>query len=292
MAAILPRTIWKSAAVEADALAWLGGAETLLFCDRNAGCISGIALADFSVTETYVGGRPGLVFPTEDGRLLFASERDILVLGAEAELRREMPIDTYRVNDASIGTVDANGRLWFGMEDRQVEQRRGGLFRYHDERLVPMLFDQVRPGGVAVTADAATLYQAIASEGRIDRHDVNRAGALSNGVTFIELPEGSGEPRGLALDLAGNLWVALDGTGCVRQYSAAGRCVDEISIPHGQPRDLAFGGNDLTTLFVAAADGAGGSAIHAVEKLSAGQAIAPVRLSNGAHLGLIDDDDH
>lgn len=287
-----PQMIYESRAGAADGLAWLPEARALLFCDRTNGKVGAISLADLGVTQSAVGGRPGLAFPTADGRLLYASERDIFSIGHDGNRRREMPIDTYSVNSALIGTVDSKGRLWFGMEDHAGNNRRGGLFRYHDERLVPMVFDQVRPGGVAVTPDAAILYQAVASAGRIDRHEVNRAGALSNGTTLIDLNKGEGEPRGLALDSDGHLWVALDGAGEIARYAPTGECVSKTRLPSGQPRDLAFGGDAMTDLFVSTKADSGGSAIYRLDMSVAGQSIAPVRLSHGASLGLVEDDDH
>ena len=62
-----------------------------------------------------------------------------------------------------------------------------------------------------------------------------------------------GIPDGLALDADGCLWLAVFGTGEVRRYTPAGDLDTVIPLPVDQPTSMAFGGDDLSTLYITTA---------------------------------------
>jgi sugar lactone lactonase YvrE len=64
------------------------------------------------------------------------------------------------------------------------------------------------------------------------------------------VPPEDGMPDGLAVDTDGCLWVALAGGGAVRRYAPDGAVVEQVDLPVAFPTSCAFGGDDLTDLFV------------------------------------------
>ncbi len=57
-------------------------------------------------------------------------------------------------------------------------------------------------------------------------------------------------PDGLALDAEGGIWVALWQGSAVRRYGAGGRLDAVIELPAGLVTACAFGGDDLSDLFI------------------------------------------
>ena len=82
------------------------------------------------------------------------------------------------------------------------------------------------------------------------------------------MPKGSGRPGGLALDAEGGLWTALvDGWSVVR-FSAEGALDRVMAVPVPRPTDVAFGGDDLRSLYVTSARNALPAEILAAAPLS------------------------
>ena len=57
----------------------------------------------------------------------------------------------------------------------------------------------------------------------------------------------------MAVDTAGRLWIAFWGTPVVRCFSAEGLEVASVALPVANVTSCAFGGPDLSTLFVTTA---------------------------------------
>jgi sugar lactone lactonase YvrE len=57
----------------------------------------------------------------------------------------------------------------------------------------------------------------------------------------------------MCVDVEGCLWVAVWGSGTVRRYATDGRLLAEIRVPASQVSSCAFGGPDLSLLFMTSA---------------------------------------
>jgi len=62
-----------------------------------------------------------------------------------------------------------------------------------------------------------------------------------------------GLPDGLTLDAEGGLWLAVWGSGELRRYTPDGRVDTVVSLPVTQVTSAAFGGPDLSTLYITTA---------------------------------------
>ena len=57
----------------------------------------------------------------------------------------------------------------------------------------------------------------------------------------------------MCVDAAGNLWVAFWGGGCVRSFSPSGELLAQVDVAATLVTNCAFGGPDLSTLYITCA---------------------------------------
>jgi sugar lactone lactonase YvrE len=80
-----------------------------------------------------------------------------------------------------------------------------------------------------------------------------RDGAIAVRRTFVEIDPRDGLPDGMTVDAEGGVWICLFGGAAVRRYSPDGRLEAVIRLPVTNPTSAAFGGAELTTLYVTTA---------------------------------------
>jgi gluconolactonase len=114
-------------------------------------------------------------------------------------------------------------------------------------------FDDVpRPNGIALSPDEKTLYVGFAAPQQgtlpfVRKYIVNDDGSLGEWTKFADIGPGDSAPDGLAVDVAGNLYVATRAG--IEVFSSAGKAWGAIPIPE-KPTGMSFGGEDMKTLYV------------------------------------------
>jgi len=203
-------------------------------------------------TRTDVGGPVSLVVPDDRGGRIVAGGSAVTrwaADGTRSEICRLDP-DTPSTT-ANDGKCDQRGRLWIGTWDRD-----GGAL---GTLSVVDLDGSVRlaesglssSNGIAWDADSTALYLVDTPRRVIWRYDFDLdAGRLGDREEFVRIPDDDGLPDGLATDEGGGVWVALFSGGAVHRYDAGGTRTDVVPMPVTYPTSLAFGGDDLRTLFV------------------------------------------
>ena len=89
---------------------------------------------------------------------------------------------------------------------------------------------------------------------RIDQFDFDLpTGAIRNRRTFVEFPSEIGYPDGLIVDAEGFVWVGLWEGGSLHRYAPDGRLDAIVPVPASQTTKCAFGGPELTDLYVTTA---------------------------------------
>ncbi|MFZ5961412.1 SMP-30/gluconolactonase/LRE family protein [Thalassococcus sp. BH17M4-6] len=197
----------------------------------------------------------------DDTTLLIASERDLFTFDTEtdtethvADLEADNPVT--RSND---GRADPWGGFWIGTMGKQAESGAGAIYRFYQGQ-VRMLYDSVTiPNAICFAPGGAYAYFADTPTHVIRRVTLDADGWPSAPPEdWIDLRAEGLKPDGAVCDGQGNLWNAQWGAGRVACYSPEGRFMTALGLAAGQTSCPAFGGADLTTMFVtSAADGAG-----------------------------------
>ncbi|GAA2286019.1 calcium-binding protein [Streptomyces ruber] len=201
------------------------------------------------VTEQHVGAaKPraggGFVLNLRDGVGLRDPD------GAFRWLHRE-PVPGRRGNDAAVAP---DGSLYAGTM-RYDEATGGGTL----SRVAPdgttrtLLGDVTVSNGTGWSPDGRLMYYIDTPTRRIDVFDMGEDGLPVNRRPLATVEEGAGFPDGLTVDADGCVWVALWDGAAVRRYTPDGTLDRVVALPVPRPTACAFGGADLTDLYITTA---------------------------------------
>ncbi len=193
----------------------------------------------------------GAVVPRADGGFVAALADGFwtLIDGRFAPLAGVAhPADDVRFND---GRCDPAGRFWAGTMANDHRDGGGSLYRLDADGSVTTMLPVVSvSNGIAWSADASTMYYVDSTTRRIDAFTFDvTAGTISDRRTVVEIERDAGYPDGMTIDADDAVWVALWSGGVVRRY-VGGRLDDEIELPVRNVTSCAFGGPELTDLYV------------------------------------------
>jgi len=163
-----------------------------------------------------------------------------------------IPLSTgFRTND---GKVSPCGRYWFGSMLTSPELKKGQIFSIGKDKDV-----RVEASGIAIPntfcwmPDGSVLISD-SMEQRCRRFMIKSdTQTIKCALDFINLSDTSGTPDGGALDVNGNVWIAIWGASKVVCFSPNGEQLYELNLPAPQPSSCCFGGPDNDMLFVTTA---------------------------------------
>lgn len=187
----------------------------------------------------------GYICGLEDGLYRFDPNSGAFIRAAPVEADRP----GNRIND---GFVDPAGRLWFGTMDNAEREPTGALYCWTGQsEPQPRDTGYVITNGPAVSPDGAVLYHTDTLARTIYAFDLAPDGMLSRKRVFAVTE--NGHPDGMAVDAAGCVWVALFGGWRIDRYSSAGEVIGTVALPCANITKLAFGGDDLRSVYVTTA---------------------------------------
>lgn len=191
--------------------------------------------------------RDRLLIASETGLYRFdltSGTRDLLV-AMEADDR------TTRSND---GRADPYGGFWIGTMGHQAEAGKGAIYRFFDGSLTKLYPNITIPNAICFSPDGQFAYFADTVQGRIQRQALDDAGWPKGAPeVFVDLRAEGLNPDGAVVDASGQLWNAQWGASRVACYSPDGVFVDALPVGAAHSSCPAFGGKDLSTLFVTSA---------------------------------------
>jgi sugar lactone lactonase YvrE len=163
----------------------------------------------------------------------------------------DLAAEGRRGNDAA---VDATGTLWAGTMRYDEAPGGGALYRICADGKTETVLDSVTvSNGLGWSPDNRLMYYIDSPTGRIDVFDADvAAGRVTGRRVFAEIDR-PGLPDGLTVDESGCVWVALWMGGAVLRYSPYGTLDRVIEIPASRTTACAFGGPQLTDLYVTTA---------------------------------------
>jgi D-xylonolactonase len=255
---ISPRCIWPLGAELGEGPIW-HAAERAVYCvDIKGKRIHRLSIDSGRRDSWAAPGQPGFVVPLHGGHLLCGLNVGLYLFQPAnpateqftSILRVEPLIIGNRLND---GYVDTRGRLWFGTMDDSESEPSGTLYRLADGGdLVPQDSGYVITNGPAMSPDGRTLYHTDTLARIVYAFDVADDGSLARKRAMLT-PGGDGYPDGMAVDSEGCLWVAFFGGWRIDRYSPQAELVDSIRFPCANVTKLAFGDDDLCTIYVTTA---------------------------------------
>ncbi|MCM3885590.1 SMP-30/gluconolactonase/LRE family protein [Frankia sp. R82] len=153
-----------------------------------------------------------------------------------------------RMND---GGCDPDGRFYCGSMAYDETPGAGSLHRLDPDATTTVVLGGVTiSNGLAWSPDGTRAYYVDTPTSRIDVFDYDPAGGLTGRRPFAVVPQGPGQPDGLAVDADGGVWTALWGGGAVCRFTGSGSLDQVIELPVPRTTACAFGGPDLGTLYV------------------------------------------
>jgi L-arabinonolactonase len=197
----------------------------------------------------------GLLFALEDG--LFRADFDPaapegLRLAHLADIEPDLP--TTRAND---GRADRSGNFVFGTMNQARGNAPIGSFYQWSTRSGLRRLDLPNIGianSICFSPDGGTMYFCDTPQAKIMACDYDAdSAAVSNVREFTVLGPGQGHPDGSIIDAEGHLWSAVWGGAAARRHRPDGTIEREVAVPARNVTCLAFGGPDLSELFITTA---------------------------------------
>lgn len=208
--------------------------------------------------ETSKVDRPiGAAVPTTSRRFALAAHDGFFLLDPTTERMEQMAEVEGDVPETTLndGKCDPAGRFWAGTKDVEGRRPMGALYRLSsDHGLVRILTGVTISNGLGWSPDQRTMYYIDSPTHGIDVFDFEpESGDVSHRRRLVDFPVGWGLPDGMTVDEEGYLWVAFWGGSAVRRIAPDGRVVAVVELPVSQVTSCAFGGDDLSDLYVTSA---------------------------------------
>lgn len=188
----------------------------------------------------------GLVLGTWEGVQLWRSDADNIWLFQDKILR---------FNDVSAGP---DGSFYAGT---YLLDQPGKLYRYYPNGNVDVVAEGLGiSNGMGFSPDLRTFYHTDSIPKEIYAYDYNpTTHQIGRRRVIVKQGNDLGVPDGMTVDAAGFIWSANWDGGCVIRYDPDGTEERRIHFPATQTSAVAFGGPDLTDLYVSTASaGTGG----------------------------------
>lgn len=229
---------------------------SLVWVDIDAGALHRFTpgAGDTAVT---VARSAGFVALRENGGLVFGTEQGFVLADGTGTLREDPIVPPGMTGDHIFndGAVDPAGRLFAGTVTIDRTPGAAALYRLDPDGSVHTVLPEVtESNGVDWSADGRRMYYADSGGHDVMVFDYDPSdGSVSDGRTLIHVDPDDGVPDGLIVDGSDNLWIAIWGGSCVRCHHPDGRLLGEFRLPTQHVTCPAFGGADLTDLYVTSA---------------------------------------
>lgn len=207
-----------------------------------------LLLENFEVNACALDHSGGLTFVNNSGVWLWnKKDRPSLIVA-------EMSGEKLQLNDC---LADPEGRLLAGscFYNPTSDYLLGKLFCVHPGGAVEVLDEGFHlANGLGFSPDHRHLYFTDSVQRLIYKYDYDsKTGRAHNRRVFVRVDNRSGLPDGLTVDAEGFVWSAEWYGSCICRYDPYGKLERRIPVPAKQTSSLAFGGPELTDLFITSA---------------------------------------
>ena len=198
----------------------------------------------------------GSIALVDDGRLLVALPQFIALFDTtsgslEPFVWPPKLVAGHRFND---GRCDHQGRFWVGSMHNTTRAPEGVLYRLEGRGpLTPMQGGICIPNSLAFSPDGRTMYFADSLLYSLYAYDYDTDTGQMGPQRVLATTQEPGFPDGSTVDEEGYLWNAQFNAARIVRYSNNGRIDRVIELPVHRPTSCAFGGPDLSTLYITTA---------------------------------------
>ena len=239
-----------------EGLLWDERNETIMWVDAFVKIINTWNPATKTLIERKYDSLVTSIAKRESGGYVVAAGLKLIVLSENLDVAGtsplEMPNENVRTND---GNVDINGNYWVGCFANDAKPKQGNLRRISpnlDSKV--FLKDITIANGMDWSPDNKICYYIDTPTKKVSRFNFNiETSDFEGELEAIDVSQYSGAPDGMCVDAAGNLWVAFWGGGCVRSFSPTGELLAQVDVAATLVTNCAFGGADLSTLYITCA---------------------------------------
>ena len=248
-----PATVFSDArAVLAESVVWDPSGQLLRWTDITLGALHTADAHGIAVSSVPLPPPLASFQPRASGGFVAALGDSVVVTDAEGVIEREIA----RVEHATAGIrfnegkCDPFGRFLVGSMNLTTGEPDGALYSIEPDGTTRLL-----RGGFGVTNgiewsdDGSTMYVTDTSVSTVFRASYGPDGALGELEPFVV----GAAHDGLVRDDEGCFWSAIYGAGRVERYGADGSHLETVELPAPNVTSVAFGGPDMSTLFVGTA---------------------------------------
>ena len=239
-----------------EGLLWDERNQTIMWVDAFVKIINTWNPATKTLIERKYDSLVTSIAKRESGGYVVAAGLKLIVLNENLDVAGtsplEMPNENVRTND---GNVDINGNYWVGCFANDAKPKQGNLRRISPNLESKVFLKDISiANGMDWSPDNKICYYIDTPTRKISRFNFNtKTSELEGELEAIDVSKYSGAPDGMCVDALGNLWVAFWGGGCVRSFSPTGELLAQVDVAATLVTNCAFGGPDLSTLYITCA---------------------------------------
>jgi len=254
--ASVPRNVWPLAAELGEGPVWVERDRALWFVDIKKQQIHRYDPASGARRSWDAPEQVGFILPAERGGFVAGLQSGLYHFddnsGAfDLIVKVDEDFPANRLND---GTVDPKGRIWFGTMDNQERDRSGAFYCFANGKLTRTAIGNIAiTNGPAVSPDGRILYVVDTLRGTIDAVDIDDDGTLGERRSYVRIDPSEGHPDGPTIDAEGCVWISLYAGWEARRYSPTGELIERVRFPVANITKIAFGGDDLRTVYATTA---------------------------------------
>ena len=252
----MPRNVWPLAAELGEGPVWVERDRALWFVDIKKQQIHRYDPASGARRSWDAPEQVGFILPAERGGFVAGLQSGLYHFddnsGAfDLIVKVDEDLPANRLND---GTVDPKGRIWFGTMDNQERDRSGAFYCFANGKLTRTAIGNIAiTNGPAVSPDGRILYVVDTLRGTIDAVDIDDDGTLGERRSYVRIDPSEGHPDGPTIDAEGCVWISLYAGWEARRYSPTGELIERVRFPVANITKIAFGGDDLRTVYATTA---------------------------------------
>lgn len=187
--------------------------------------------------------------------LLIASESGLHRFDLTTEARQVVALAGTAETRSNDGRADRQGGFWFGTMGKKAEKGAGAIWRWYRGELRQLFKDISIPNSICFTPDGTAAHFSDTTTGQVMKVALDAQGwPQGEPEVWLDLARAGLNPDGAVIDAEGRFWNAQWGAGRAAAYGPDGAFLQAVETPGAlQSSCPAFGGPDLSTLFITTA---------------------------------------